>query len=213
MSRSHDEMRRMENTSGRKAAADVPPEVRRWNWGAFFLHWIWGIGNNTFIALLMFVPVVNLVMPFVLGAKGGEWAWRNTKWDSLEHFQRVQRLWAIWGAVSWAVVIGLFTAAFFSFAAAMKSSEAYQMGVAMVRANPEAVDALGTPIEAGIPMGTINISGPDGMASLAFSVSGPKASGTVYLEAAKSLGKWKIGRIELEVDGRRERIDLGGIGI
>lgn len=203
----------MDNTSGQGAAADVPPEARRWSWGAFLLNWIWGIGNNTFIALLMFVPVVNLVMLFVLGAKGGEWAWRNTKWDSVGHFQRVQRLWAIWGAVAWAAVIALFAAFFFSFAAAMKSSEAYQLGVATVRANAEAIEALGVPIEAGIPMGTINISGPDGAASLAFSVSGPKGSGTVYLEAVKSLGKWKLGPIELEVDGRKDRIDLGGIGI
>lgn len=213
MSRFHDEKRRMENTSGRKAAADLPPEAQRWNWGAFLLHWIWGIGNNTFIAFLMFVPVLNLVMPFVLGAKGGEWAWRNTKWDSVEHFQRVQRLWGIWGAVAWVVVIALFVAAFFSFAAAMKSSDAYQLGVATVRGNAEAMDALGVPIEAGIPIGSINISGPDGTASLAFSVRGPKASGTVYLEAVKSLGKWKMVRIELEVDGRSERIDLGGIGV
>src|ERR1019366_10250458 len=51
----------MENTSGQGVAAVVPPELDRWNWGAFLLNWIWGIGNNTFIALLMFVPVVNIV--------------------------------------------------------------------------------------------------------------------------------------------------------
>jgi hypothetical protein len=46
-------------------------------------------------------------MPFVLGAKGSGWAWRNGRWDSLEHFKRVQRLWAIWGAVIWIVAIVL----------------------------------------------------------------------------------------------------------
>jgi len=25
--------------------ADMPAEIRRWNWGAFFLTWIWGVGN------------------------------------------------------------------------------------------------------------------------------------------------------------------------
>ena len=78
---------------------DIPPELDRWNWGAFLLNWIWGIGNNTYIALLIFVPIVGLVMPFVLGAKGSRWAWRNGRWDSVEHFKRVQRQWAIWGAV------------------------------------------------------------------------------------------------------------------
>lgn len=65
------------NTSGLGRESIVPPEIMRWNWGAFFLNWIWGIGHSTYIALLMFVPLVNVVMPFVLGAKGSEWAWRN----------------------------------------------------------------------------------------------------------------------------------------
>jgi hypothetical protein len=59
--------------------AAVPPEVDRWNWGAFLLSWIWGIGNNTFIAFLTFVPFVGIVMPFVLGAKGSAWAWRTSR--------------------------------------------------------------------------------------------------------------------------------------
>jgi membrane protein YqaA with SNARE-associated domain len=35
-------------------------------------------------------------MVFVLGFKGREWAWRNKKWESVEHFQRVQRKWSLW---------------------------------------------------------------------------------------------------------------------
>jgi hypothetical protein len=81
-----------------KAPRVVPPEINRWNWGAFLLNWIWGVGNNTFIALLTFVPFLGLIMPFVLGAKGNAWAWRNGRWDSIEHFKRVQRSWAIWGS-------------------------------------------------------------------------------------------------------------------
>jgi len=55
------------------------------------LNWIWGIGNNTLIALLMFVPLVNVVMPFVLGAKGSSWAWRNRRWEGVEHFKDAQK--------------------------------------------------------------------------------------------------------------------------
>lgn len=65
----------IENTSGQGKSAVVPPEIDRWNWGAFLLNWIWGIGNNTFIALLMFVPFVNVVMAFILGVKGSTWRW------------------------------------------------------------------------------------------------------------------------------------------
>ncbi|MGZ5106361.1 MAG: hypothetical protein ACXWBR_19085, partial [Usitatibacter sp.] len=64
-------------------ASPVPSEIDRWNWGAFLLNWIWGIGNNTFIALLALVPFVNIIMVFVLGAKGSEWAWRNKHWESV----------------------------------------------------------------------------------------------------------------------------------
>ena len=81
----------MENTSGQGAAAALPAGIDRWNWGAFWLNWIWGLGNNTFVALLMFVPLANLIMPFVLGARGSAWAWRHKRWDSVEHFERVQR--------------------------------------------------------------------------------------------------------------------------
>jgi hypothetical protein len=34
----------------------IPAEINRWNWGAFLLNWIWGIGNQTYIALLALIP-------------------------------------------------------------------------------------------------------------------------------------------------------------
>src|SRR5579863_6391679 len=103
---------------------DIPPELDRWNWGAFLLNWIWGIGNNTYIALLTFVPLVGFVMPFVLGAKGSVWAWRNGRWDSVEHFRRVQRLWAIWGLVIWIAAIVLFVGIFVGTFSLLRHSEA-----------------------------------------------------------------------------------------
>ena len=33
-------------------------------------------------------------MHFVLGFKGREWAWKNDEWESVEHFQKVQRRWS-----------------------------------------------------------------------------------------------------------------------
>ncbi|NWF51304.1 MAG: zinc ribbon domain-containing protein [Ignavibacteriaceae bacterium] len=87
------------NNSGQGSMALLPPELSGWNWGAFFLTWIWGIGNNTWIALLSLIPLVNIVMIFILGAKGNEWAWQNKRWDSVDHFKHVQKLWGIWGAV------------------------------------------------------------------------------------------------------------------
>ena len=190
---------------------DIPPELDRWNWGAFLLNWIWGIGNGTFIALLMFVPVANIVMLFVLGAKGSQWAWRNRRWQSVEHFRRVQRLWAIWGVIAWVGWIAVVAAIFISVMQGLKHTEAYEMALARLRANGEAMQALGAPISAGYPWGTIQMSGPNGKADFSVSVSGQKANGTLYLDATKDFGKWRINRIELEIEGRAERIDLGDV--
>lgn len=198
----------MENTSGQGKAAIVPSEIDRWNWGAFLLNWIWGIGNNTYIALLMFVPFVDIVMPFVLGAKGSNWAWSNKRWESIEHFKQVQRKWAIWSVIAYLVLIGLFVALFFYIMAAAKSSEVYKLSIVKLQSNSAATNALGTPITTGFPMGSIEISGPKGKADFSFSAEGSKSTGTVYVDAVKDLGTWKINRIELEVEGYQDRINL-----
>jgi len=56
--------------------------------------------------LLVLIPVVGAVMAIVLGVKGREWAWRNKRWQNLDHFNRVQRQWTQWG-VSLTVLPGL----------------------------------------------------------------------------------------------------------
>jgi hypothetical protein len=77
---------------------EVPQSVPGgWNWGAFFLTWIWGIGNKVWISFLVFVPVVGLIMRFVLGAYGNKWAWENGNWRDVEHFRGTQRKWAFYG--------------------------------------------------------------------------------------------------------------------
>lgn len=110
------------NNSGQGKIASLPVELSGWNWGAFFLSWIWGIGNNTWIAFLTFIPLVNFIMIFVLGAKGNEWAWQNKRWDSPDHFKKVQKLWAIWGLVLFLISI-LFV--FFIIIAALSVADAY----------------------------------------------------------------------------------------
>jgi len=85
------------NDSGTGPMAQLPLQLQGFNWGAFFLNWIWSIAHKSYIGLLCFVPCVNIVMIFVLGFKGNEWAWQNCRWESIEHFQDVQRKWAAWG--------------------------------------------------------------------------------------------------------------------
>jgi hypothetical protein len=186
----------------------MPAELDRWNWGAFLLNWIWGVGNNTFIALLMFVPLVGLVMPFVLGAKGSRWAWRNGRWDSVAHFKRVQRLWAIWGVVIWLGAIALFGGMFGGTFYLLKSSEAYQLGASQLQASTEAAAVLGAPITTGFPMGSVTTSGTTGRAVLSFSATGSKATGRVFLEGIKKDGVWSLTRLTLRVEGGNAVIDL-----
>ncbi|HEX7814560.1 cytochrome c oxidase assembly factor Coa1 family protein [Dyella sp.] len=198
----------MENTSGGGSTASVPPEVDRWNWGAFLLTWIWGIGNNVLIALLMFVPFVNIVMWFVLGAKGSAWAWRNRRWASVEAFRQTQRNWAIAGAILF-VVVGVFmVGGFWAISSAMKHSGAYELAVKDLQQNPEVVQQLGSPMSTGIPTGQIQVSGPSGTAHLSFSVQGSKGKGTVYVEATKAIGRWHLDQAVFENDATEQRIDL-----
>jgi zinc-ribbon domain len=92
-----------ENTSGQGESARVPEEVKGWSWAGFGLTWIWGVFNGVLISLLCLIPVFGIVWAFVLGAKGKEWAWRNKRWESVEHFKNTQRPWDIAGIVIFAI--------------------------------------------------------------------------------------------------------------
>jgi hypothetical protein len=97
---------RLRMTSGRGADAVVPHQIQRWNWGAFFLTFIWGLRHRVYSSLFVFVPFVGLFVPILLGLNGNELAWRAVRWNSIEEFLRVQRSWSKWG-------IGLFVAGIF----------------------------------------------------------------------------------------------------
>lgn len=88
-------MELQQNTSGQGASAIVPDEIKGWNWGAFWLNWIWSIGNQVWIGLLSLV--IGIIMAIILGVKGNEWAWQNRKWVSVEQFKETQKKWAMWG--------------------------------------------------------------------------------------------------------------------
>ena len=86
-----------ENTSGQGKDVILPDGVKGWSWGAFSLNWIWAVSNKTWIGLLAFVPFIGFIVAIILGINGREWAWKNKRWDDLEHFNRVQKRWSKWG--------------------------------------------------------------------------------------------------------------------
>lgn len=105
----HDELRRADksngfnNTSGGGPNATVPDEIKGWNWGALLLAPFWSIAHNVWIGLLCLVPYAGFIMIILLGLKGNEWAWQNRKFESIEQFKEVQRIWTYWAIA----IIGL----------------------------------------------------------------------------------------------------------
>jgi len=102
------------NSSGQGPSTRLPAELEGWNWGAFLLTWICGIGNKVWIALLALIPVpvlASIAIGIVLGLKGNEWAWQNKKWKNIEHFRHSQRIWLYWGiaalAAPFVLILGL----------------------------------------------------------------------------------------------------------
>jgi hypothetical protein len=98
---------------------EFPAELNKFNWGAFFLTWIWGIGNKSYIALWALLAGIVSAIPVIgiaaigfniwLGIKGNEYAWQNKEWESIEQFNETQKKWTIAGGIVWAVffVLGL----------------------------------------------------------------------------------------------------------
>lgn len=102
---------------------EVPAELKKWNWGAFLLHWIWGIGNNSYKTFLIFIPVFNIYWMFVIGAKANEWAWQAKDWESVEQFQATQRKWTKAALIIFGVIFALYAVMFIMMAGAMSSME------------------------------------------------------------------------------------------
>lgn len=85
----------IENNSGQGKSTRVPDEIKKgWNWGGFFLTFIWGFYHRTYITFFCIIPFVTPIMAFIIGAKGNEWAWRNRAWPTVEQYWKSRRRWA-----------------------------------------------------------------------------------------------------------------------
>ena len=74
-------------------------ELKKWNWGAFLLTWIWGLGHGVYRSFLTLIPIYGLYEWYMLGRNGNRLAWENRRWDSVESFRSTQRKWAMWGII------------------------------------------------------------------------------------------------------------------
>lgn len=117
------------NTSGQGSTAIVPDEIKGWNWAAFLMGPIWSIGHSVWIGLLGFVPWVGFIMLIVLGMKGGEWGWQNRKFESVEQFKQVQKIWVKWGIGLWILSVILWILYLAVFAAMFVGAAAHQSNI------------------------------------------------------------------------------------
>lgn len=194
---------------GQPKDTPIPPELNKWNWGAFLLNWIWGAGNKTYIALLSLIPFVGIVFIFILGAKGNKWAWENEQWYDLDHFKKTQRNWSIAGF--W-VVVGSVVMIFitvFSILVALSNTDAYKIAVDAVRKDQNAITALGEPIETKwYFFGGVEEYNGSGKAALIIPVSGSKCDGVVFSHSNKSRGVWTLDTLFLDTDCSDEKMVL-----
>ena len=107
------------------------------------------------------------------------------------------------------VVVFAFLAAIgFFIMTMMKSNDPYQHVLEEARKNPEVVAALGEPIKDGwLVSGHVETSGGAGNAQLSGSLSGPKGSAKMYVEARKIAGRWNYDVLVVQPEGGRQ-IDL-----
>ena len=80
-------------------ASVLPAELRGWSWAGLLGSWVWGLGNNVWLALLGLVPCVGFFVRFYLGSKGNELAWKSKRWDSVQAFRSAQTLWGVIGGL------------------------------------------------------------------------------------------------------------------
>ena len=122
------------------------------------------------------------------------------------HWRWAVPLLSVFSIGVFAGIIALFMSALFG---AMRSSDVYTTAMQRMRADPQVVAALGTPIEPGWYLtGNMSTSGTSGKADLQIPISGPKGEGDLYIAAKKSAGQWTYSTLVVTVDGRSAPIDL-----
>lgn len=98
----------LDSRSGEGAKSIIPKEIKKFNWGAVGLTWIWGayhgVWRTFFIVVLGAFPQYGIfVLPIfllMLGFKGNEMAWTAQKYESVEKFLEKQNRWKKWGIAS-----------------------------------------------------------------------------------------------------------------
>ena len=91
----------------------------------------------------------------------------------------------------------------------MKSTEPYKHSTELVLRDPQALQAMGSPVKMGwLVTGSIQTSGSSGEAELAIPVHGSMHEGKLYVIAKKSMDVWHYESIQLWIEGQSTGLDL-----
>lgn len=131
--------------------------LSKFNWGAFWFAYFWGLGNGAFrktvpiliCDILMGIPIlnivvliVNLVLRIIAGINGNKWAYEGRAWYNAQDFEDTQKRYATVAAVNFAAVVIFFIIGLF---AGMMLS-AYVKGANVSPANKSQISA-NSPLE------------------------------------------------------------------
>ena len=79
-----------------------PNNLNKFNFGAFYFNWIWGLANGVYWALCCFIPIVGFIVAIVLGVKANREAWETFKGTAKE-FEERQAAWSKWAWILFAL--------------------------------------------------------------------------------------------------------------
>jgi hypothetical protein len=128
-----------QNDSGNGRSAQLPAELRGFNWGATGVTFWWSIFNKSYIGLLILIPsiaskivtgntalaiifpVLSLAFSIYMGFAGNQLAWQNRRWLDVDDFKRCQGIWGVWGVCLFIFYLVIVAVAFWA-AFALKSA-------------------------------------------------------------------------------------------
>jgi hypothetical protein len=117
---------------------------------------------------------------------------------------------ALAGLLGLALFMGVIFAGCGAF---MKSRGGYPEGLALLRADPAATAALGTPIRDGFFVtGEVASDGMDAHSSYVVRVRGPRGSGRLRIRGYRAGGAWRVTGMTLETAGGERLEYVPGVG-
>ncbi len=99
--------------------------------------------------------------------------------------------------------------AFFGVTRFVKTSDFHTKALAEVQASAEVADALGSPIEGGVPRkASFHLEGLSGEADAEIPIAGPNGTGILHAVGVKTGGKWEFTTLEVTIESTGITIGL-----